>query len=44
MKIIDGRKLRDNILEKIKTEVSALPFTPVFCDVLVGEEIGRAHV
>jgi len=38
MKIIDGRKLRDNILEKIKTEVSALPFTPVFCDVLVGED------
>ena len=37
-KIIDGRKIRDEILEKVKEEVSMLPFKPVFCDVLVGED------
>ncbi len=38
MQIIDGRKLRDEILENIKKEVTALSFQPVFCDVLVGED------
>lgn len=38
MQIIDGRKIRDNILENIKKEVELLPFVPVFCDVLVGED------
>jgi len=38
MIIIDGRKLRDEILGKIKSEVSALSLVPVFCDVLVGED------
>ena len=38
MIIIDGRKIRDEILAKIKSEVAALPFKPVFCDVLVGED------
>jgi methylenetetrahydrofolate dehydrogenase (NADP+)/methenyltetrahydrofolate cyclohydrolase len=38
MQIIDGRKIRDNILENIKKEVELLPFIPVFCDVLVGED------
>ena len=38
MQIIDGRKIRDEILAKIKSEVAALPFKPVFCDVLVGED------
>ncbi|MFA5777909.1 MAG: bifunctional 5,10-methylenetetrahydrofolate dehydrogenase/5,10-methenyltetrahydrofolate cyclohydrolase [Candidatus Paceibacterota bacterium] len=38
MQIIDGRKIRDEILSKIKSEVVALPFKPVFCDVLVGED------
>ncbi len=37
MIIIDGRKIRDDILEKVKKEVQALSFKPVFCDVLVGE-------
>lgn len=37
MKIIDGRKIRDDILEKVKKEIQALSFKPVFCDVLVGE-------
>lgn len=38
MTIIDGKKIRDEILAKIKTEVAALPFKPVFCDVLVGND------
>ncbi len=38
MQIIDGRKLRGEILSKIKKEVAKLPFVPVFCDVLVGAD------
>ena len=38
MQIIDGKKLRNEILEKIKTEVALLPFEPVFCDILVGDD------
>lgn len=38
MKIIDGKKLREEILEQVKAEVKKLPFTPVFCDVLVGDD------
>jgi methylenetetrahydrofolate dehydrogenase (NADP+)/methenyltetrahydrofolate cyclohydrolase len=38
MQIIDGKKLREEILAKVKTEVAALSFQPVFCDVLVGED------
>jgi 5,10-methylene-tetrahydrofolate dehydrogenase/methenyl tetrahydrofolate cyclohydrolase len=38
MTIIDGRKIRDEILAKVKKEVAALPFVPIFCDVLVGED------
>lgn len=36
--IIDGRKIRDEILAKVKHGVSFLSFVPVFCDVLVGED------
>ncbi len=36
--IIDGRKIKENILENIKEEVSVLPFTPVFYDVVVGDD------
>jgi methylenetetrahydrofolate dehydrogenase (NADP+) / methenyltetrahydrofolate cyclohydrolase len=36
--IIDGKKLRDEILTKVKSEVANLSFRPVFCDVLVGED------
>jgi len=36
--IIDGRKIRDEILAKIKKQVACLSFQPVFCDVLVGED------
>lgn len=39
MQIIDGRKIRDEILVKLKKEVATLPFKPVFCDVLVGEDL-----
>jgi len=38
MQIIDGRKLSKEILAKVKNEVALLPFVPVFCDVLVGED------
>lgn len=38
MILIDGKKIRDEILVKIKSEVALLPFAPLFCDVLVGED------
>lgn len=38
MQIIDGKKLSQEILENIKKEVAELPFQPVFCDVLVGDD------
>ncbi len=38
MEIIDGRKLQKEILSKVKGEVERLPFQPVFCDVLVGDD------
>ncbi len=43
MRLIDGRKLRDEILETLKARVSALPFSPVFCDVLVGDDAASAQ-
>ncbi len=36
--IIDGRKIRNDILENVKTGIAALSFQPVFCDVLVGDD------
>jgi len=36
MIIINGKKLSQEFLSKIKTEVKSLPFQPLFCDVLVG--------
>ena len=38
MIIINGRKLREQILAKVKNEVATLSFQPVFCDVLVGND------
>ncbi len=35
--IIDGRKMKEEILIELKKEVEALPFSPVFCDILVGD-------
>jgi methylenetetrahydrofolate dehydrogenase (NADP+)/methenyltetrahydrofolate cyclohydrolase len=43
MALIDGRKLRGEILSKIKKEVLMLPFSPVFCDVLVGADPASAQ-
>lgn len=43
MIIIDGKKLRDEILAEVKREVALLPFTPVFCDVLVGDDPASAQ-
>ena len=38
MKIIDGRKIKEEILTEIKKEITSLQFIPVFCDVLVGDD------
>ena len=38
MQIINGKNLRDEILEDIKKQVLDLHFIPVFCDVLVGSD------
>jgi methylenetetrahydrofolate dehydrogenase (NADP+)/methenyltetrahydrofolate cyclohydrolase len=38
MQIIDGKKIRDEILIKIKNDVAKLPFKPIFCDILVGDD------
>lgn len=43
MILIDGRKIRDEILASLKTRVAGLPFTPVFCDVLVGDSTVSAQ-
>lgn len=42
-KIIDGRKIRDQILEQLKDDISKLPFRPKFCDVLVGNDGASAQ-
>jgi len=39
MKIIDGKKISQEILARVEKEVALLPFTPVFCDVLVGANV-----
>ncbi|MCL5008807.1 MAG: bifunctional 5,10-methylenetetrahydrofolate dehydrogenase/5,10-methenyltetrahydrofolate cyclohydrolase [Patescibacteria group bacterium] len=36
--IINGKQIADTILSQIKQEVAAMPFQPVFCDVLVGND------
>ncbi len=35
---IDGRKIKEEMLEEIKMEVAKLSFSPIFCDILVGED------
>jgi methylenetetrahydrofolate dehydrogenase (NADP+) / methenyltetrahydrofolate cyclohydrolase len=37
-KIIDGKIMRNRILEKVREGISLLPFRPAFCDVLVGND------
>ncbi len=45
MQLIDGRKIRDQILAKVKEEVALLTFKPIFCDVLVGDDlVSRQYV
>jgi methylenetetrahydrofolate dehydrogenase (NADP+) / methenyltetrahydrofolate cyclohydrolase len=41
-KIIDGNKIKNEILTRLQSEVEALPFTPIFCDILVGSDIVSA--
>ena len=36
--IINGRKIRNEILEDVKKGVFELSFQPVFCDILVGDD------
>jgi len=43
MQIIDGKKLRNEILTRVETDVAALSFQPVFCDVLVGDDPASAQ-
>ncbi len=38
MQIIDGRKIKEEILNELKAKVEALPFPPIFCDILVGDD------
>lgn len=45
MNIIDGIKIRNEILEEIKSEVYTLPLSPLFCDILVGDnEVSASYV
>lgn len=38
MQIINGRKLKEESLVKLKEEVEKLSFSPIFCDILVGDD------
>jgi methylenetetrahydrofolate dehydrogenase (NADP+)/methenyltetrahydrofolate cyclohydrolase len=38
MQIIDGRKIASETIQNLKSQVAALPFKPVFCDILVGND------
>ncbi len=40
--IINCTKIKDDILAKIKEDVLSLPFSPVFCDILVGDDLVSA--
>jgi methylenetetrahydrofolate dehydrogenase (NADP+) / methenyltetrahydrofolate cyclohydrolase len=42
MNIINGNKIKDEILSNIKKEIESLSFVPVFCDVLVGDDFVSA--
>jgi methylenetetrahydrofolate dehydrogenase (NADP+)/methenyltetrahydrofolate cyclohydrolase len=39
MEIIDGRKISKEILAEVKVKVKTLDFKPVFCDILVGNDL-----
>ncbi len=36
--IIDGKEIANKIQERLKQRVAKLPFQPVFCDILVGDD------
>lgn len=36
--IIDGIKIKNEMLDDIKKDVMSLPFVPIFCDILVGDD------
>ncbi len=38
MILIDGKKIRDRILENLKRDIKNLSFQPIFTDILVGED------
>lgn len=38
MTIVDGKKISEDILIKIKDEIRFIDFQPVFCDILVGND------
>jgi methylenetetrahydrofolate dehydrogenase (NADP+)/methenyltetrahydrofolate cyclohydrolase len=38
MTIIDGRKIRDTLLADVGQGIAMLPFVPLFCDVVVGDD------
>ncbi|HYF05208.1 MAG TPA: bifunctional 5,10-methylenetetrahydrofolate dehydrogenase/5,10-methenyltetrahydrofolate cyclohydrolase [Patescibacteria group bacterium] len=45
MQIIDGHKISKEILSTVESEASALPFKPLFVDVLVGNDpVSRSYV
>ncbi len=41
--IIDGRKIKEEILQEVKAEAEVLPFPPIFCDILVGSNLSSAQ-
>lgn len=41
--LIDGRKMRDEILSRLKERVARLATKPVFCDILVGDDGASAQ-
>jgi methylenetetrahydrofolate dehydrogenase (NADP+)/methenyltetrahydrofolate cyclohydrolase len=45
MQIIDGRKIKQEILNDLKEKVELLPFPPIFCDILVGtDKVSASYV
>jgi methylenetetrahydrofolate dehydrogenase (NADP+)/methenyltetrahydrofolate cyclohydrolase len=43
MKIIDGKKISEEILAEIKKETAQLSFQPIFTDVLVGDDLASTQ-
>lgn len=43
MEIINGKKMQEEILSRVKEQVALLHFVPVFTDVLVGDDLASAQ-